>query len=206
MACSLSWTVTSRRVRPIPVPVPVRNDSGAALINLKTYQVTALTADEAAARLGDHATAGASRLSGTEGLYYPPQPAGGYFVSVKLGPSTAGAPAVLKRWSADGTPLPDIDLGPGFVGSSISADKSLFLAVSRRPATGAGYVWSVYTIASGQREAELRGPDSAARSFFVWHSILICRTEGLLGLDLKTGTEIWKRALRETSYRGLYPS
>ena len=202
----VSWTVTSRRVRPIPVPEPVRNDSGAALINLKTYRVTTLAADEAAARLRDQTAAVASRLSGTEGLYYPPQPAGGYFVSVKLGPSTAGAPAVLKRWSADGTPLPDIDLGPGFVGSSISADKSLFLAVSRRPAMGAVYVWSVYTIASGQREAELRGPDSAARSFFVWHSILICRTEGLRGLDLKTGSEIWKRALRETSYRGSYPS
>jgi hypothetical protein len=139
-------------------------------------------------------------------LYFPPQPAGGYFVSVKLGPSTAGLPAVLKRWSADsGEPLPDIDLGRGFAGSSISADKSLFLAISRTSLTGESYLWSLYTIASGQREAEVRVPDSAARAFFVWHSILICRTEGLRGLDLKTGSEIWKRALRDTAYHGSYP-
>jgi hypothetical protein len=56
-------------------------------------------------------------------------------------------------------------LGPRLVDSSVSADNSLFLAIRRTP-TGSRYLWSIYTIASGDRVAELRLPDSSAQSFF----------------------------------------
>jgi len=153
------------------------------------------------------------RLSGTEGLYFPPQRAGGLFVSVKLGSASVGQPAVLKRWSADsGEPQPDIDLGSGFVSYSVSADHSLFLAVSNSTTPGSDYLWSLYEIAEGKRVAEVRLPDSAS-PFFVWHSILIYQAMAageeprrMRGLNLKTGTEIWTRALRDTAYHGSYPA
>jgi hypothetical protein len=205
---------------PIPRPVSVRTDSGAALINLQNYNVTTLAPDQAEARLRSETSAAKPRLNGTEGLYFPPQQAGRFLVSVKLGPASAGQPAVLKRWSAEtGEPLPDIDLGPGFVATAVSADQSFFLAVSRTSATGPGYLWSLYAIASGERVAQARLPDSA-QPFLVWHSILIyevapaSRSVGgnlveeplaLRTLNLKTGTEIWKRALRDTSCHGSYP-
>jgi hypothetical protein len=196
----VSWTVTGRPVSPIPKPESVRNDSGAALINLQTHHVTALASDQAAAMLRGTTSAATPSLSGVEGVYFPPERAGRVFVSVKLGAASAGQHAVMKRWSETGEPLPDIELGPGFVAYAISADQSLLLVISG--AAGPRYLWSIYTIASGQRVGEVRLPDSSSQSFFVWHSILIYRSSALHAVDLKTGTEIWTRALRDTSYHG----
>jgi hypothetical protein len=214
------WTVTRTQVSGMPRPMSVRNDSGAAIISWQTHQATTLAPDQAAARLRIATSPATARLKGTEGLYFAPQQAARFFVSVKPGPASADGAAVLKRWSADsGEPMPDIDLGPGYVVSSVSADQSLFLAVSSTSPTRPGYRWSLYAIASGERVAEARLPDSA-QPFFVWHSILIyeaapaSRNVGgtlveeplaLRGLNLKTGTEIWKRPLRDTSYHGSYP-
>ena len=199
------WTVSSRGVSPIQRPVDVRSESGATLINLQTLAVIPLTSDDLAeATLRSKISSDTSRLSGTEGLYFQPRAAGQVLFSVKLGPASAGQDAVMKRWKLDsGEPLRDVDLGAGFVDYAVSADNSLFLAIRRT--TGAGYLWSIYTIATGQLVAEVRLPDSSARSFFVWRSILIVRADELRGVDLKTGTQIWTRALRDTSYRGSYP-
>ena len=198
------WTVTGRPASPIPGPANVRNDSGAALINLQTHNVTMLASHQAAALLPGKTSAAMPSLSGTEGLYFPPEPASRFFVSVKLGAASAGQHAVMKRWSVDsGEPLPDIELGPGFIAYAISADQSLLLVISGP--SGPRYLWSLYMIDSGQRIAEVRLPDASAQSFFVWHSTLIYRSAALRALDLKTGTEIWTRTLRDTSYHGPYP-
>jgi len=199
----VSWTVTSRPVRPIPAPVNVRNESGAAIINLQSNKVTALAPDQAANMLRGKTSAATPSLSGTEGLYFPPQPAGRFFVSLKLGAASEGQRAVMKRWSETGEPLGDIELGPGFVAYAISADQSLLLVVSG--SSGPRYLWTLYTIANGQRVAEVRLPDSSAQSFFLWHSILIYRSTAMHGVDLRTGKEIWTRALRDTTYHGSYP-
>jgi hypothetical protein len=205
------WTITGRGISPIPGPVNVRNYSGAALINLHTNSVTTLASDQADAMLRGKTSAATPSLSGAEGVYFPPQRVDGLFVSVKLGSASVGQPAVLKRWRADGgEPLPDIELGPGFVASSISADRSLFLSVSDST-PGQGYLWSLYSIADWKRVAEVHLADSAS-PFFVWHSILIYKAmpaaeepTRLRGLNLKTGTQIWTRALRDTAYHGPYP-
>ena len=218
------WTVTGREIRAIPRPVRVTSNSGAALINPQTHQVTTLTPDQAAAKLSAGAPPSkAPQLNETEGLYIAPEQANGFFVAVKLGPASVGQPAVLKRWSAQsGKPLPDIDLGPGYEGSAISADQSLFLmvrTVDGGRAAGLNYVWTIYSIANGQRVAQVRLADSVS-PFFIWDSILIYESApanrrvdgkwlqeplGLRGLNLKTGTEVWNRALRDTSYHGTYP-
>ena len=160
------WHISNRGVSPIQRPVNVRNESGGVLINLQTLTAFPLTPDQLAeATLRSKTSSDTTRLSGTERLYFQPRPAGRFLVSVKLGLASAGQHAVMKRWNADsGEPLRAIDLGPGFVDSLVSADNSLFLAIRRT--TGSGYLWSIYTIAGGDRVAELRLPDSSAQSFF----------------------------------------
>jgi hypothetical protein len=198
----------------------VREHAGGALIDLRTNRVTTLDAAQAEARMRAATPPAPPRLAGSEGVYFAPQRVGELLVSVKLGPASAGQPATLKRWSAaDGAPLPDIELGSGYVDSAVSADRSLFLVVSRASTSGASDRWSIYAVDTGRRVAELR-LGNAARPFFVWHSILIYEANPesrlaatgsveeplrLRGLDLKTGAELWKRALRNTSYTGSYP-
>lgn len=201
------WTVTGRSVRPIPGPVSAQTVAGAALINLQSHKVTTVTHDQVDARLrGKLSPAKAPRLKPNESLYYAPQLVDGCFVSVQPDVTGGGQHPVLKRWNAaSGEPLPDVELGPGYIASLPSADRSLYLVVSE--ASGHVYVWSLYAIASGERVAEVRLPVSGRR-FFLWHSILIYEvaSSGLRALNFKTGAEIWKRALRDTGYHGPYPA
>jgi hypothetical protein len=220
----VTWSVSSRKMSGIarPGPPPEHKDSGAALISLQGHQVKTLTSDEAAAMLRS-GSAKPPRLSGNEGLYFPPQEADGFFVSLKLGPASAGQPVVLKRWKAEtGAPLPDVDLGLGYAAWSISADGTFFLIAKTVGVDGTGvmnYLWSIYAIASGARVAEIKLPQ-AATAFFVADSILaytsVPRARRVMGswqkeplevraLNIKSGLELWKRAVRETGYRGAYP-
>jgi outer membrane protein assembly factor BamB len=215
------WELKRTDVSPLPHVAHIHTDSGGALINLQNYQTTALASEQVEARRRAKMSAAMRpRLNKGEALYFAPQLVDGYFVSVKPGPAGAGQHAVLKRWSAgSGEPLPDVELGPGYIDSSASADESLLLVISKASTSGADYLWSFYAIASGERVAEVRLPQSG-QSFFVSHSILIYEAApanrkaggswvyeplGLCALNLKTGTEIWRRALRDTSYNGPYP-
>jgi hypothetical protein len=220
------WTVTSRPITGIrvPAPQPVQKDSGAGLIDLKTYHVTTLTTEQVSAMLrGKESQGKAPRLNPNEGLYFPPQRADGFFVSIGLGPASEGTPSLLKRWRApDGERLPDVDLGPGYAAWSVSVDGTLFLITkpAGSDATGAmKYTWAIYVIASGERVAEVQLPQ-AANPFFVRDSNLTYESSayaerGLAGwnqhpeairtLNFKTGREIWARSLRVTGYAGPYP-
>jgi hypothetical protein len=223
----IRWTVTSQPVSGItmPAPRPEYKDSGAGLIDLKTYRVKALTTDQVSAMLrSKESQASSPRLNPNEGLYFPPQRADGFFVSIGLGPASAGTPSLLKRWRApDGEPLPDVDLGPGYAAWSVSSDGTLFLITKSAGSTTSGaiqYSWSIYVIASGEHVAEFRLPQ-AATAFFVWNSNVIYESSayaerGLAGwrqhplairtVNFTTGKEVWSRQLRETRYAGSYPS
>lgn len=217
---SSQWTISG-----IPGSAePRRSESGAASVDLKTLRVETLTPEQATARLREGTvSSNAPRLSGTEALLFPPQRAGEFFFSVKLGPASAGTPAVLKRWSwASGDPLPDVDLGPGFSASALSGDGKLFLITKAAGADAAGvqnYRWSIYSIASGELVAKILLPQ-AAPPFFIWHSVLVFESDPhnrrvngawlvepleLRAFDVKTGNEIWKRALRNTRFSGPLP-
>jgi hypothetical protein len=84
-----------------------------------------------------------------------------------------------------------------------------------------GWRWSIYSMATGDKVAELHMPAPAAQ-FFVRDGSLIyvspamtVRAGGqlkideprkLLALDLKTGKQLWSRPIRETTYLGPYPA
>jgi hypothetical protein len=160
-------------------------------------------------------------MAGTETLLSPPQPAGKFFFAFAAPKS--GEPPILKRWSADsGEPLPDIELSPGFNLANASADGTLVLAAKPVGADAAGiqnYLWSIYSLSNGDRVAEVKMFPSTA-PFLIWRSNLIYvspryarQVNGALreeplelrALNVKSGTEVWKSPIRDTSYRGPTP-
>ena len=81
------------------------------------------------------------------------------------------------------------------------------------------YVWSIYSLETGDRVAELSRHSSSA-PFFLWGARLVheSRPYGRLidgnwieepltirAIDVATGAELWKRPIRDTRYRGPYP-
>jgi hypothetical protein len=217
------WSTTQSSISGVPGFSRTAEDGEGALVSLRTRHVTALTPEQAASKLrAERSSIDPSQLKGTGGLFSLPQLAEGYFVALKLGPATEGQLAALKRWDAHtGAPLADIELGFGYASFAISADESSFLFVK-----GAGsstgiqeYSWEIYTIANGARMAQLELPVSAS-PFCVQRSVLVLQSDpynrrvngqwvqeplAIRALDIKTGNEIWKRLLRDTSYHGPYP-
>jgi hypothetical protein len=217
------WTLASREISGIlsAEPPPEHKNSGAALIDLTTHRVTILTAAQAAAKINSvRPSAKAPRLTGTEALYFLPQQVDGFFVSLTLGPSDAGTPVTLRRWSANTrAPLPDVDLGHGYAAWAVSADNACFLITKIATGNVVGstdYLWVIYALASGERLADIRLAQPAT-TFFVRNGLLVYsvtprafRRSGswqrdplqLRAVSLKSGDEIWRRTLRETGYRG----
>ncbi|MDO8434754.1 MAG: hypothetical protein Q7S58_20345 [Candidatus Binatus sp.] len=219
----VSWSASQRTISGIasPGPPPERKDRGDASIDLKTGHVETLTAEQGARMRAGERPAKNPRMSGAERLQSPPRLVGNFFIATEV--SSSGDRATLKRWSADtGEPLPDVELGAGFVTATPAADG---LLVAAAKAVGAGpiglqeYLWSIYSLTSGKRVAEIQMFPSSA-PFFIWRSNLIYvspqyarRVKGTLlqeplelrALNLKPGTEVWKRELRDTAYRGPSP-
>ncbi len=205
-----------------PPQQPTRRASGAFSLGLKSLAVAQLSSEQAAAKIASSrpAAVAASSLLGAQGLYIRPERADQFFVGVQIAQAKLGLSAVLKRWNAaSGAALPDISLGSSYAASAVSADGANFLAVTNTGGTPPRYLWSIYAIFSGQQVAQL--PLSAwAPPFSLWHSILVFESmpfarpvNGVLlqeplalhGLDLGSSREIWKRALRDTTYRGPRP-
>lgn len=130
---------------------------------------------------------------------------------------------MLKRWNAEtGRPMPDIELEPGFAVAIPSADEAEILTARAVGANAAGiqnYLWSIYSIATGARVAQIRMAQSAT-PFFIWHSLLVYesppvsqRINGvwhtqpleLQAVDIRTATQVWSRTIRDTGYRGPFP-
>jgi len=80
-------------------------------------------------------------------------------------------------------------------------------------------MWSIYSLDHGLKVAEIRMPTSAA-PFFLWHSALVYESSpfafrsgdkwlteplNLRAVDVTTRSELWKRPLRDTTYRSLTP-
>ena len=128
---------------------------------------------------------------------------------------------VLKRWAEDGRALPDVEL---FRGEPIvewpSAD-GRHLIVSQRVAPGEEneYLWNVYSLETGARVGLVRNHFAKA-DFYVDGNRLVhdvwpyvYRVDGKLktvdravqGVDLPSGTAVWKQAVRDTAYRGPFP-
>jgi hypothetical protein len=221
----IQWRFTQSHPSGVqPPPEPARTAAGAFAIDLRTFAVTTLDSQQAAAKVsGSHASAVApSQLSSASNLYIKPQRAGDFYVGVALKSSASEISAIVARWrGTNGAPLPDIEVHGTYAASAISGDGADFLVVTvgKNGPNGARYTWSIYDIASGRALAEL--PLSAwAPPFFVHGSILVHESMPstdrvgnqlvsepleLHGLNLSTRIEVWKRGLRDTTFRGPRP-
>jgi len=146
---------------------------------------------------------------------------GDLFVATQVTAGAGQAQIHLKRWSAEGTSLPDLTL---FSGSHIlqfpSADYRHLLVVERLAAGEfAEYEWSIFSLTTGERLGQISHHQSHA-PFFVSGSSLtyVERAYGrrtatrwvneprkLRTILLGSAALVWERQLRDTAYRGEYP-
>jgi hypothetical protein len=123
----------------------------------------------------------------------------------------------LRRWNKAGEPLPEIRLlDGGLTYRSFSRDCRHLLGSKEAN----GWHWSIYSVASGQLLTEIHSSLPSAE-FFVWGNSLIYEAPAfeklisgqitviqplrLQAIDF-TGKELWAKPIRETKYRGSYPS
>ena len=84
-----------------------------------------------------------------------------------------------------------------------------------------GWLWSIYSMTTGDKIGELHMPTPAAQFFIRDGSLfyilpaIIVTADGqlkidqprrLLAMDLKTGKGLWSRPIRDTTYLGPYPA
>jgi hypothetical protein len=130
---------------------------------------------------------------------------------------------VLKRWrAATGDSLPDVTLfTEDYTVQYPSADYKHLLASRRNSSTQSSdrYDWMIFSLATGERIAELH-LDVPAAWFFVMGPLLIhdvprnaVRVDErwieeppkLRAIDLQTGSERWIWHMRDTAFRGSQP-
>jgi hypothetical protein len=218
------WTFSQRTVSGVVRSGPPREckEEGAGWIDAKTGNVDPLTPGQAMKLEHDRSTLGKLPSMGGPGvLESQPQRVGDFVIATQLRGSSERT--IIKRWNAGSrAPLPDIELAPEFSVANPSADGRYLLTRKAAGADASGwqsYIWSVYSLASGQQAAEIRMPTSAA-PFFLWQSILVYESRPygrlvngkwlqepleLRAVNIKSGSEVWKRPLRDTAYRGPLP-
>ncbi len=131
---------------------------------------------------------------------------------------------ILRRWrSKTGEALPDVKLfDDGYMVQFASADGRHLLASKsvepQSPAQGQ-YLWSIFSLATGARVAEIRHSQPAASFFLSGNTVIYesAASSRLVGgrvvdeplavraTDLKTGAALWSRPVRDTTYSGPYP-
>jgi len=220
----LLWRFSQRTISGIAHrgPPEERQTRGAARIDLDTGRVVPLkTIPEPIEFDGGQVPPNLQHLAESGALPGAPQRAGQFFIASE--PTGSGERTTVRRWDAvSGRERANIELDPGFGVAFPSADGQLLLANKPIGADATGrqnYLWSIYSLETGQRVAETRMPTSAAQ-FFIWRSILVYESgpygqliDGkwtaepleLRAVDLKTNVEAWKVPLRDTAYHGPFP-
>lgn len=132
---------------------------------------------------------------------------------------------ILKRWdAATGEALDDELLFDGrVVAGRLSADGQHYLVVSAAGRSEAGrplYQWTIFSLATGERVTELTFNRSAAPFSVADGSLLVVNppyghkvddewvevAPSVRRLDLQSGSELWTVEIRDTFYRGPFPS
>lgn len=225
-ALEVAWRFSQRVVRGVAgaEPVPERRVAGAARIDLKTGLAQPMPASEAATEQHSTPLPGAlARLVAANGLPGPPQRVGAFFIATGSSGQGRERHATIRRWdAASGDELDEIRLEAGFDPGNPSADGRLLLARKAIGSDASGrqsYLWSIHSLETGDRVAQIRMPTASA-PFAIVRSTLLYesrphghRSDGrwidepleLRAIDLATRAEVWKRPVRDTTYRGARP-
>ncbi len=219
----VGWTATRHWASPLPPEEGQKlhdEKRGAALLDMNAGRATpvdpSLLDDEI--QLPDAARAFAAEPN----LFGPPVRAGALIVSTQMTVlDGANRRIVLKRWKADGSALPDVELFRGEPIVQWPSSDGRHLIISQRVAPGEmdEYLWNIYSLETGARTGQHRNHFSRA-FFYVDGPRLIhdvwpfsYRVDGKIvefsrqvrAVDLASGAILWQRPLRETLYRGPFP-
>jgi len=199
----------------------VRQVSGAARIDLETGRVDPLDPQAVPEPAEPPLPENVARLIETGELTGPVWRAGSVLATIVRARDRTGERVTLRRWEADsGAPLPSVLLfGPELTLRYPSVDSRHLLASKLIDAATSTWGWSIYSLETGERVAEVPVP-LAGTPFFIWKSRLIHRSPPLSkhvegqwiseplkvrSIEAASGVEIWARSIRDTAYRGPLP-
>jgi hypothetical protein len=214
----VQWRSVQRRVAGTPTNEPARVAAGWDRIDPNTGHLINSGSGEAPVR-EEELPATAGELAHSAALANKPCRVDDLIAAIQYREEGGATSVVLRRWSArTGEGLPDVKLfGGELTFRSLAADCRHLLASRAMD----GWLWSIYSMATGDRVAEMHNTTPAAQFFIRSDSLFyiapatVVRAGGQLkieqprklsAIDLKTGRELWSRPLRETAYLGPYPA
>ncbi len=225
---SASWDFLDQSAMPKPwddAPAPkVLFERGSALLDPVSKQVEPVSPGSLSARA--RATSAIGLLLDQGVLQEPFWLVGSVAAGIVEIPGASGEREILlQRWDTKtGSALAEVTLFSGRVVSRmVSADQQHFLVGSASGESANGiiqYRWSIFSLESGDRVAEiLMGRSATPFSIVDGDLIQLSPPFGhLVGgvweevppmvrkLDLQTGTQLWASPIRDTLYRGPVPS
>jgi hypothetical protein len=217
----VQWRSVQRRISGTPTNEPALIVTGWARIDPSDGRLTSSGSGEAAIpRRGERDMPATVRtLMDTGNFASQPCRADDLIAAIQYREDNGLTTVILRRWHKEtGESLPDVKLfGSDLTFRSLSADCRHLLA-SRAVD---GWLWSIYSMATGDKVAEIHVPAPAAQFFIRNNSLFyiapatLVRAGGqlkidqprrFLAADLKTGRELWSSPIRETTYLGPYPA
>lgn len=210
----VSWRVLQRRVSGIAKNEAATETLGFAVLDRQTGRVLAAGSGEPPGS-GQSAAPDIRALAGAASLIAEPCRSDDLLAAL----SEADDGSIrLHRWRLPGgTALPSRRLfGGELTFRGFSADCRDLLASRAQD----GWVWAIFSTATGARVAELHRSIPAARFFVLGNRLYseapaegavragkfaIATPRRLVALDLETGRELWTAPICETAYLGPYP-
>jgi hypothetical protein len=214
----VQWRSVQRQISGTPTSEPAHIATGWARIDPNAGRLTSSGDGEAPVR--EHDLPAIVRESVHSGaLASKPCQVDDLIAAIQYREDTGATAVMLRRWNKEtGEGLPDVKLFSGdLTFRSFSADCRYLLASRAMD----GWLWSIYSMATGDKVAEIHMPAPAAQFFIRDNSLCyiapatVVRAGGqlkieeprrFLAADLKTGSELWSRPIRETTYLGPYPA
>jgi hypothetical protein len=214
----VQWRSVQRRVTGIPSSEPARIAAGWARIDPNTGHLISSGSGEAPVREAE-LPAAVRELVQSGALPNKPCEVDDLTAAIQYREEDGATSVVLRRWNKEtGEALPDVKLfGGELTFRGRSADCNHLLASRAMD----GWLWSIYSMVTGDKVVEIHMPAPAAQ-FFIRHGSLfylvpatllsaggqlkINQPPKLSAIDLKTGGELWSRPIRETGYLGPYPA
>ena len=214
----VQWRSVQRRITGAPTSEPAHIAAGWARIDPNTGRLTSSGDGEAPVR-EDDLPATVRKLVDSGALASKPCRVDDLIAATEYYDDNGATSVILRRWNKEtGDALPNAKLfGGNLTFRSLSADCRYLLASRAMD----GWLWSIYSMTTGDKVAELHRPAPAAQFFirdgslFYLSPATIVKAGGQLkidqprklsAIDLTTGAELWSRPLRETAYLGPFPA
>jgi hypothetical protein len=214
----VQWRSVQRPISGTPTSEPAHIATGWARIDPNTGRLTSSGDGEARVRKDD-LPAVIQKLVDSGALASKPCRVDDLITAIEYRRDNGATAVILRRWSKEtGKGLADVKLfGSDLTFRNFSADCRYFLASRAMD----GWLWSIYSMATGDKVTEIQMTAPAVQFFIRNNSLFyiapatlvtaggqlkIDQPRRFLAADLKTGSALWSRPIRETTYLGPYPA